>query len=533
MYSVIIVDDEEILREGLVNLVDWKTMGFEVAGQFEDGQDAVEFLKRCPVDVVLTDVKMTYMSGLDLSEYIVERRLPTKIVLISGYKEFDDAYRAVQLNITEFLLKPVSLDDIRQVFSRVRRLLDEERERSQKQQKLAQKLDRLVAYTTKQFVTNLALGGYRTEEEIARSLETLGLPLAGRRCAMVSIVLEGFHLFNQNEWEYGEDALYTAVCNFLQLDAEALSFYPSYGIDGRIQALAVYHLEGDEAEFLETFRRQGEKIAADIREMLGLQTRFEIERQYEDIRGFAARSQPKAGGQGAGTDTRQADEMIRDAKRQQLLITHINYGNVQAMENLFFQMQELTADADLSYVQDACINLLALVVNRLGEYDIVTYQEVKELASYVRIASSKTAEEAFRQTLQMLRAITVYMGQRSDAAQGDIIEKAKQYINDNYNKDITLFSVADYIFLSPAYFSRLFKEKVGENFKDYLVRIKLEHATRLLQSGHYKIFEISQIVGYKSTKYFYRLFKSYYGCTPNEFRQNWQMKGEVDDGGRK
>ena len=273
MYSVIIVDDEEILREGLVNLVDWKTMGFEVAGQFEDGQDAVEFLKRCPVDVVLTDVKMTYMSGLDLSEYIVENRLPAKIVLISGYKEFDDAYRAVQLNITEFLLKPVSLDDIRQVFSRVRCLLDEERERSQKQQKMAQKLDRLVAYTTKQFVTNLALGGYRTEEEIARSLETLGLPLAGRRCAMVSIVLEGFHLFNQNEWEYGEDALYTAVCNFLQLDAEALSFYPSYGMDGRIQALAVYHMEGDEAEFLETFRRQGEKIAADIREMLGLQGR--------------------------------------------------------------------------------------------------------------------------------------------------------------------------------------------------------------------------------------------------------------------
>ena len=175
MYSVIIVDDEEILREGLVNLVDWKTMGFEVAGQFEDGQDAVEFLKRCPVDVVLTDVKMTYMSGLDLSEYIVENRLPAKIVLISGYKEFDDAYRAVQLNITEFLLKPVSLDDIRQVFSRVRCLLDEERERSQKQQKMAQKLDRLVAYTTKQFVTNLALGGYRTEEELARSLEPLGL----------------------------------------------------------------------------------------------------------------------------------------------------------------------------------------------------------------------------------------------------------------------------------------------------------------------------------------------------------------------
>ena len=99
----------------------------------------------------------------------------------------------------------------------------------------------------------------------------------------------------------------------------------------------------------------------------------------------------------------------------------------------------------------------------------------------------------------------------------------------------TLPSLAslDYIFLSPAYFSRLFKEKSERILKIIWCGSNWSTPPASLQSGHYKIFEISQIVGYKSTKYFYRLFKSYYGCTPNEFRQNWQMKGETDDDGRK
>ena len=176
MYSVIIVDDEEILREGLVNLVDWKTMGFEVAGQFEDGQDAVEFLKRCPVDVVLTDVKMTYMSGLDLSEYIVENRLPAKIVLISGYKEFDDAYRAVQLNITEFLLKPVSLDDIRQVFSRVGAFWTRQGGRSRNSRRWRKARPSGGLYH--QAVCDQSGAGRIPDRGgVARSLETLGLRL--------------------------------------------------------------------------------------------------------------------------------------------------------------------------------------------------------------------------------------------------------------------------------------------------------------------------------------------------------------------
>jgi two-component system, response regulator YesN len=124
MYRLIIVDDEEIIRNGLAGNVDWPSMGFDIHGLFEDGKDAIEFLSRHPVDVVLTDVRMYEVSGLELAQHISEHFPQTVVIILSGYREFEYAQNAIKYGVFDYLLKPVEKSQILDVFSRVRNALD-------------------------------------------------------------------------------------------------------------------------------------------------------------------------------------------------------------------------------------------------------------------------------------------------------------------------------------------------------------------------------------------------------------------------
>ena len=103
MYKIIIADDEKFIQEGLVNLIDWKSLGFEIAGVFEDGADVIEYLNTMPVDVVLTDIKMKHISGIVTAKYIYENEIPCKVVFISGYKEFDLVLQAIKYGVEDYI----------------------------------------------------------------------------------------------------------------------------------------------------------------------------------------------------------------------------------------------------------------------------------------------------------------------------------------------------------------------------------------------------------------------------------------------
>ena len=118
-YSLIVVDDEDISREGSVNLIDWNSVGFQVVASFSDGADARDFLEETPVDVVLTDIRMTELSGIDLAAYLDEHHPDTKIVLISGFRRFDYVKQAIRYRVYHYLLKLFPLQEIDELFARI------------------------------------------------------------------------------------------------------------------------------------------------------------------------------------------------------------------------------------------------------------------------------------------------------------------------------------------------------------------------------------------------------------------------------
>jgi len=130
MYDLIIIDDENIIRKGLEELIDWKSIGFRIVATFEDGKEAIEFLKNHHVDVVLTDIRMAEVSGLDVAKYVHDHKPGTKTVIISGYKEFEYAKKAIDYGVEYFLLKPTKFNEFYHTFSELKKSLTKKLKRN-------------------------------------------------------------------------------------------------------------------------------------------------------------------------------------------------------------------------------------------------------------------------------------------------------------------------------------------------------------------------------------------------------------------
>lgn len=537
MYKVIIVDDEEIMRDGLTNLVDWEAMGFEVGAQFEDGREAIEYISGNTVDVVFTDIKMTFVSGLDLAAYIVDNSLPIKIILISGHKDFEFARRAVGLNVVEFLLKPISLKDIRNVFVKIKKELDEYNQQMKIEKQSQKKFSELVSYMNEQFVTDLVLGALRNKNEICKRLKLLeiDIDIDKDKCCIIHIEVNDYNRFMKDNWCYGEEALYTAVYNFFEFDDNKVSFYPIQSRQGKMEILAVRKGKSDDHTFSKKMEEQLAKIHTNIKTIMGLTVAIKIGRIFNNIYELARNNGQR---QLSLTHDKKDDEAIISSEdfdkimdREKLLVTHIRDGNFEGVKSLFELFIEELSSMGMEFIQNFCIDMFSMVINKLRDHNMEVYKTVKGMLAYSDIMRASDIHEIYETGLKMLYGITEYMGKQEGVSRQNVITHVKQYIQDNYNRDITLDSAADYVYLSPAYLSRFFKEQTGENFCDYVIQIRLENAVKLLNDGRYKVYEISQMVGYNSIKYFYRLFKKYYGCTPNEYRQKMQILGDDEQNG--
>lgn len=195
MYRLIIVDDEEEIREGLSDLIDWADLGFIVTEKLQDGADAIRYLQEHHVDAILTDIKMTYTSGIDLAQYVLEHKLPGKVVILSGYQEFALAREAIRYNVSHYLLKPTDLSEVSTVFRKIKDELDRETMAREQIYKQNQHVKTLRPLLMEQFFFNLLIGGGKLPDvrELSERIQQLELTAASSegKCCMMSVEWSG------------------------------------------------------------------------------------------------------------------------------------------------------------------------------------------------------------------------------------------------------------------------------------------------------------------------------------------------------
>ncbi len=528
MYSVLIVDDEEIIRKGLCHIIDWEGAGFTVAGAVCGGAEALEFIKKRAVDVVLTDIRMPHMSGIDLIRNIYKIDNETKAVIVSGYNDFDYAQKAIQYGAFRYILKPTQEDEVLEVFSELKTVLDQE---TDKKKIFAKGMD----YKLNEALLRVVSGEYDSTD-----IDLLSNKAVFRYVKEIAILKLGvYKCFTkkraQNMQEHIRQVLSRicdVVCDFntmdilqikeaggnvasfvvLKSDKEGLVelchklFDAAMGVVDHIDGICLSAAMGEAVHKIEDLNRS--RMSSESR----LSLRFNMGTGKLITSGNA--DMGKAGDHLSGFDI---DGMSKDLcaclaenrmnHMKYLVDRHIgslgdgrnvNYEDVSA--NIFLLLKKVENDC----LRRGLIMEAALTGNSGRINEISEYTTSQDLCLYI---------------VSMLEEIRGIID-RTEVEKGKwLVKAAIQTIEREYSKELTLAAIADSMQVTSEHLSRTFKKETGRNFKDFLLEVRMEEAKKLLNRTYIKVYEIAQCTGYRDNHHFSVAFKNYTGITPSEYRK--------------
>jgi two-component system response regulator YesN len=513
-YKVFLVEDEIAAREGIRDNVDWRAAGFEFCGEAPDGEIALPLIDAAQPDVLLTDIKMPFMDGLQLTR-IVREHLPwVKVVILSGYDEFGYAQAAVKLGVTEYLLKPISVPDLHAVLRKIKTSLDQEKSDREYLKLLRSQAEDNLVLLREKFLLRLVLGGESSLSAIEQS-EQLGLEILAR-CYLVLLI--------KIHPDTGAAPSDFAVCQEVEKRVAAL-------VGASIDALLtrkdmeelVLILKGESASELEEEAR----LLTDL-------IRKEVEGRTACTLTVAAGSPQQRLGDlhrsfaEALVKAQDAREDFENGELQKLdqaaLMRFLESGSEADFDAFFEAYVRPLGEAALRskllkhYIMVDIILTVAQFVSDLGGNVDQMVPEIHH--GDIVLANIRSLDQIRAETKRLISAAHIFRDTQVTNDRAVIVHQAKAYIHSRFtDPDLSLNEVAAQAGFSPNHFSAVFSEESGETFRDYLAKTRVAHARKLLRTTSQKISEIALECGYNDPHYFSIIFRKHTGLTPQQFRE--------------
>lgn len=520
LYRVLLVDDEEDIREGISRKMDWLGLGFSLVGEAANGQDALELAESLRPDVILTDIKMPFMDGLELCRILTDRLPAARFVVFSGFDAFEYAKQAIQMNVVEYILKPINADELSAVLRRLKDQLDRERAERRNVEFLRSRYTENLPVLRELFYANLLDGHIEpgTERE---------------RAARLDIDLQG------EEWAVGlayigsdrRDALSTlSVQKLLEESLTAdrcrLTLYNDWVavIVSLTESFTIYDLI-----------RVLDRVCTLAASYLGLTLTVGVGAPCKELSGMAR----------SAAEARTALEYRSMVGRGQVIyIGDLEPDGGQVLTFEEADERTLTAAVRLGSeqeVRDAAAALAGKIREAnpsAGQYNLFLMELVTHLMKMTR-RSGVGVEEVFGTGFSLpiqdsalpsleeledwcaeryLRLRTLIRRRQTDSA-GQTVETAKEYIRQHYaESDLSVEKLCAYLHLSSTYFSTLFKRETGTSFTAYVTTVRMEAAAEAIRGTEEKTYLIAQRCGYEDPNYFSYVFKRHFGVTPTKYR---------------
>ena len=479
LYRVLLVDDEEDIREGISRKMDWLGLGFSLVGEAANGQDALELAESLRPDVILTDIKMPFMDGLELCRILTDRLPAARFVVFSGFDAFEYAKQAIQMNVVEYILKPINADELSAVLRRLKDQLDRER---------AARLD--IDLQGEEWAVGLAYIGSDRRD----ALSTLSV----QKLLEESLTADRCRLTLYNDW----------VAVIVSL-TESFTIYDLIRVLDRVCTLA--------ASYLGLTLTVG--VGAPCKELSGMARSAAEARTALEYRSMVGRGQviyigdlEPDGGQGLTFE--EADERT--------LTAAVRLGSEQEVRDAAAALAGKIREANPSAGQYNLF-LMELVTHlmKMTRRSGVGVEEVFGTGCSVPIQDSALPS---REELEgwcaerYLRLRTLIRRRQTDSA-GQTVETAKEYIRQHYaESDLSVEKLCAYLHLSSTYFSTLFKRETGTSFTAYVTTVRMEAAAEAIRGTEEKTYLIAQRCGYEDPNYFSYVFKRHFGVTPTKYR---------------
>lgn len=522
-YKVFLVEDEIVTREGIRENVNWTAAGFEFCGEAPDGEMALPLLEKTRPDVLITDIKMPFMDGLQLCRIMRERMPEAKIIILSGHDEFQYAQEAVRLGVTEYLLKPVGVQDLHQVLTKVAAQLDHEQAERDRLQQLRSQIEDDLALRREKFWLKLVMGGMSSSEAIRQS-QLLALDLIAKWYQVILVEFEqcgGAEQFDYDKYQQVE-----------RIVSSLVGRNPDVFLSKKGVAELILIIKGDSAQYLEQESRfLAELIADEVKNkpqyLINVGVGSPQDRIGNIHHSFTEAMAHLA--QAAGNVLEQAESGSEADKAELLdldksaLETYLRYGLPDEFE-IFFEgyVQPLSETALQSYLiknyifVDMVLTTAKFVHQLEGNVDLV----IPEI-NYVQtlVMNIKTLDQLRAETKRVVSGALEFRDSQVQHQYDSMLHEARSYLECHYaDPDLSLNEVAAQVNLSPSHFSAVFSRKTGQTFKEYLTHLRLDKAKELLRMSPLKSFEIAAQVGYNDPHYFSYVFKKHTGLSPTKFR---------------
>lgn len=533
-YKVFFVEDEIVTREGIRDNVDWRADGFELCGEAPDGEMALPLLQTYKPDVLITDIKMPFMDGLQLSKIVRERLPRTKIVILSGHDEFEYAQEAIKLGVTEYLLKPVTVQDLHGVLQRVAFQISQEEQAQANLLQLQSQVQENRAALTERLLLKLLVGAISTPDALAQS-ERLGLELIARSYAVVVLRLvprDPAAAFDYSELERAQAAVEKSVVAnpdvfLLRKDLEELVLIFKGSAPDDLNTARNVLVECITEQMNETQCRLVVGLGAPRERLADIGQSF-----IEALADLQNANGDRRGDAGLGVDAAELLKVDRSAVQD-----YLKCGVKEEFDDFFdaflLPLGETAFKSSIvkNYILLDLVFTTARFVKELGgeiEQVLPGFEQIETLLSNIR-----TIAQFQEQTRQILTGALAFRDMQVSGLHAGVIQQAKEYIDQQYNDpDISLHAVANRVGHSPCHFSTVFGAETGKTFKEYLTELRIKRAKELLRTTTLRSSEIAEQVGYNDPHYFSLVFRKHCGVSPKEFRAN-KVREQTQQGIRK
>jgi two-component system response regulator YesN len=509
MYKVLIADDERIIREGIANSINWEENGFTLLGTATDGIDAYEKIKDSSPDIVITDIIMPGMNGLDLIAKVSEEYKDITFIILSGHGEFDYANRAMSFGVKHYILKPCDESAIIPVLEKVKKEKDE---KESFLENINYNLKKVIPEVKEQFLREIVIGGRYSSREIDYFRNLFEIEEDQSKLIILKIdgdrdLLEKFALKNISCELIGENRVY-------------LSSIVEDNIVMIIKSIDLEELSDTFTEIKEVFFQYFKAITSIA---VSNENSFNnIQEMYNEVKECLKYEFYL----GEGSIITNNDIKIKEIdEKSELKIDYdaigvaIKTGDVESinlkLKNIFEAIDKRKLEIEV--VKNYCIELFLVIIRQ---------QLIDEIREYSRginkIDNMNTLTQIYDFIKNTAHEIAVKNYENTNKNYGMIINEVVKCIEDNIsNENLSLTWIAkEVLFMNENYLGKLFHKQTNEKFSQYVMKVRMEKAKELIMNNDYKIYEITESVGFAdNTQYFSQVFKKYTGYTPSEFKK--------------
>ena len=533
MYKLIIVDDESEIRNGLLEIIDWEKEGFVVVGEAENGLDALQLAETTPIDLVITDIRMPFMDGLEMAKEIRKLQPMVSFIILSGYDDFEYTRQAIQIRISDYVLKPVSSDDLIPILRSVKTSMDERFAQHRDVRILRERFNASLPILREALLASLMNGRIDAKEALQSAaqydldLRSCGYIVAAMRICTSKTI--------DSELDAQPGLLRIAVINILNETLGDQINCRIFQYDGLICALFLVE-DCDE-------KRYGEIVGLldtarlTVARYLECPLAIGVSNPCSSLEGLSQAASEAQSAMDFSTlfgdntvltiadiDMEKAEQKSMERSNTRALVNAIKVGNIaECKRQLQTHLDEICQSmTTIPEYQVSVAEIYMAIVNTAGEmgFNWIAHTGGKPWSLEAVLSCRESdgiqiiLEAMCKQLVEGIASNHVENGKR-------ISREAIAYLKEHFtDQSMTLEKICNHLHISTAYFSTIFKKETKKTFHKYLTELRMDKAMTLLAKGNLRTAQIAEMVGMGEASYFSYSFKKHFGISPSIARKN-------------